>query len=98
MCIHLQKAEDYIKASGLRESWPGQAWSLNCREWIYFNCSFSPAKLIEKPGPEDCVTIHDYYDIKVGAELGLFCESCKDGIMSIHARDGIASSKPTIIR
>lgn len=96
MCIHLKPAEEYIKSKGIPEFWRGQPWTNNCREWVYFDCLFSPLDLKNKLGLDDCVTIHDYYDIKAGSERGLFCEICKDGVMGIHPDSGNTPGKPSV--
>lgn len=84
MCKHLMPVETYLLAKGFKEIYRGQVWSNNCREWIYFNTILNPKQLIEQFQLDACITIHDYADIKVGSELGLFCTACKDGIMGYH--------------
>ena len=37
-CEHLRALEQAIQAAGLHETFRGQAWSDNCREWVYFDC------------------------------------------------------------
>jgi hypothetical protein len=96
MCIHLQPAEAYIKSKGIPEFWRGQPWTDNCREWIYFDCFFNPAELKAKLKLDECVQVHDYFDIKAGSERGLVCDTCKDGVMGIHPDSGYGASKPVI--
>jgi hypothetical protein len=96
MCEHLKKAEDYIKSKGIKESWRGQPWTENCREWIYFDCVLSPQNLKTKLQLEDFVQVHDYSDTKAGSELGLICSICKDGIMGMHPESSIAKQMPVI--
>lgn len=96
MCEHLIKVEEYIKSKGIPEYWRGQPWTANCREWIYFDCLLSPKDLIDKLKLDPCVQVHDYFDIKAGAELGLFCTVCKDGVMGVHPQGPGASAKDLI--
>jgi hypothetical protein len=96
MCEHLQKLEDHLRSLGVTETWRGQPWSENCREWIYFECVLSVPDLKEKLGLEPFVTEHDYYDLKAGSELGLVCEHCDDGIMGVHPDSSMALMVPRI--
>ena len=38
LCDHLKPLEAELKQSGIKEAYRGQAWSHNCREWVYFDC------------------------------------------------------------
>jgi hypothetical protein len=96
MCIHLKAVEDYIKQQGIVEYWRGQPWTRNCREWIYFECVFSPTQLKAKLGLDACVDIHIYNDIKAGSEQGLICNECKDGVMGLHPESSLASARPLV--
>ena len=48
MCEHLQALENYLKAEKIPEIFRGQAWSDNCREWVYFDCILDSARVIEQ--------------------------------------------------
>ena len=48
MCIHLKPLEDYLKKLGIAETFRGQPWSENCREWVYFDCVLNPESLKTK--------------------------------------------------
>ncbi len=37
-CEHLRSLEQAMIAGGMRETFRGQAWSNDCREWVYFQC------------------------------------------------------------
>jgi len=37
VCHHLRGLEKALKEAGFTETSRGQAWSRNCREWVYFN-------------------------------------------------------------
>ena len=38
MCEHLKSLGDELAAAGIEETYRGQPWTENCREWIYYNC------------------------------------------------------------
>ena len=42
MCEHLKPLEDHLKAEKIPEIFRGQAWSDNCREWIYLIAFLKP--------------------------------------------------------
>lgn len=84
MCEHLQKAEKYIEEKGLTAVFRGRPWGKNCREWVYFDCILDTEQLITKLALDPCVKTHNYQDIKIADELGLFCTLCKDGIMGVN--------------
>jgi hypothetical protein len=96
MCEHLVRVEDYIRAKGGKESWRGQPWTRNCREWVYFEVVLQPLEIRHKLHLDACVEVHDYFDIKAGAELGLFCNKCLDGVMGMHPDSPSSAGKPLI--
>jgi hypothetical protein len=96
MCEHLQPLEDYIKAKKIPEIFRGQAWSNNCREWVYFDCVLEPESLKAAFHLPSFVTTHENTDEKSGTELGLVCTQCKDAIMGLHPNH--ASSAKLLIR
>src|SRR5690349_14364402 len=96
MCIHLAPLENYLRAKNIAEVWRGQPWTKNCREWIYFDCSFDAAGLKAKLGLDPVVEVHDYPDVKAGSEAGLFCTACKDGVMGLHSSNPLSMQKPFI--
>jgi len=96
MCIHLKEMETYLRSQGAKETWRGQPWTERCREWIYFDCVLNIESLQKKVLLDDCVTVHDYNDIKAGAELGFFCNQCEDAIMGIHPATSSAANKQFI--
>ncbi|QQR99025.1 MAG: hypothetical protein IPK18_05815 [Sphingobacteriales bacterium] len=93
MCTHLKPIEDFLKSKGYVETYRGQVWSNNCREWIYFNTILQPKELITQFKLGSFITIHDYEDIKVGSELGLECTLCKDAIMGYHPSSAYSKEK-----
>ena len=90
MCKHLIELDNYIKRKGIKELFRGKAWSDNCNEWAYYDCIIDIEKIKHKIIFDNCVTIHEYYDIKTANELGFFCNNCKDGIMGF----GINNKQP----
>jgi hypothetical protein len=42
MCEHLKPLENYLVDLGITETFRGQAWSKDCREWVYFACILKP--------------------------------------------------------
>ena len=37
-CEHLRQLENEMIAAGVRQTCRGQAWTGNCREWVYSDC------------------------------------------------------------
>lgn len=86
MCKHLEILENYIKEAGFKETFRGQPWSSNCREWVYYNGVLNTQRLKEKLKLVPPILIHDYFDPKAGSELGFVCTECYDGIMGPHPK------------
>lgn len=80
-CPHLAPLEAALTASGARETFRGQAWSDNCREWVYFDVVLDVEALQKRfPfGPE--IEIHENNDPRSGTERGFVCRNCNDGVM-----------------
>ncbi len=81
VCEHLAELEKELAASEVKETFRGQPWTANCREWVYFDIVLdtdSIAKLLDL-GP--MVVVHENADERSGLEKGFVCEVCKDGIM-----------------
>src|SRR5690349_15636934 len=93
MCEHLWPLEKYLKDKNIPETFRGQAWSDNCREWIYFDCVLKTESLKTKLNLPEFIITHENADMKSGTELGLVCNVCKDGIMGIHPNDSSATNK-----
>lgn len=84
VCKHLSTLESELKSSNILETFNGQAWSLNCRQWIYYDCYIDIINLRKRIKLEECVVDYEYLDFKVGSEAGLYCTVCKDAIIGIH--------------
>ena len=96
MCAHLYQVEVYLKEQGVSETFRGQSWSANCREWIYYDCVLKPEALITKFVLPSFIVIHENNDLKSGTELGLVCTQCNDGIMGKHPVNNIVGDKRVI--
>ena len=83
-CEHLRPLEKEIQATGIKETFRGQAWTDNCREWVYFDCYLDVEKIRERFQLPLFVETHVNEDPKSGYEEGLVCSQCKDGIMGYH--------------
>jgi hypothetical protein len=57
MCEHLTALENELKSKGLKETYRGQPWSGNCREWVYYDCVLDVEKLKSRYNFSPCVTI-----------------------------------------
>ena len=84
VCEHLAPVEAELKARGARETFRGQAWSDNCREWVYFDCVLDRAELRRYFALAPCVVDHDHLGTHDGQESGLVCTEHHDGVMGRH--------------
>jgi len=82
-CRHLAALEAALIASGARETFRGQAWSDNCREWVYFDVVLDVDALRRRFafGPE--VEMHENRDPRSGLERGFVCRECNDAVMGV---------------
>jgi hypothetical protein len=80
-CDHLASLEKAVIASGAKETFRGQAWSENCREWVYFDLVFDIASVRSRFdfGPE--IVTHENLDPRSGLERGFVCTLCNDAVM-----------------
>ncbi|MEL6811815.1 MAG: hypothetical protein AAFP76_10810 [Bacteroidota bacterium] len=89
MCHHLQRLEEDLLKAGCKETYRGQAWSDNCREWVYFDCILDTDMLLEQYDFPDCIRLHENTDSRSGMELGFVCTQCNDAIMGGHPKSTI---------
>ncbi|MGE0597254.1 MAG: hypothetical protein AB7P07_12895 [Hyphomonadaceae bacterium] len=68
----------------MSETSRGQAWSRNCREWVYFAARLDLPALRARFAFEPCVMEHVHRGTHDGAEAGFVCEQCHDAIMGGH--------------
>lgn len=96
MCMHLKPLEDYLISEGIAETYRGQTWSENCREWVYYDAVLDPKKLKKRFQFGDPIVVWDYEDVKVGSELGLICNQCNDAVIGPHPNTHYANGKRII--
>ena len=84
VCEHLTELEREVMAAGAVETFRGQPWSSNCREWVYFDCWLDRESLRQRLDIPDCVRDHDHRGTHDGQEAGFVCFECFDGIMGVH--------------
>lgn len=82
-CPHLASLEAALVASGAKETFRGQAWSDNCRQWVYFDVVLDIKALRHRfaLGPE--VEVHENLDPCSGLERGFVCRACNDAVMGL---------------
>lgn len=85
-CEHLKDLEKAIIADGIKETFRGQAWGRNCREWVYFDCILDLAGLRKRFSLPSSVEDHEHIGTHDGCEKGFYCTVCKDGIMGLHPK------------
>jgi hypothetical protein len=81
LCEHLQPLEAELKEAGIPETFRGQAWSHNCREWVYFDCHIDVASIRRRMNIARCVIDHKNTDSHSGTEQGLVCQEHHDAIV-----------------
>lgn len=84
VCEHLRPIAAYIASCGGAVAYAGQAWSTNCRLWVYYDALLGCEVLLERFAPPACVRIHDHRGTHDGAERGLVCDEHHDALMGIH--------------
>ncbi|HSO06956.1 MAG TPA: hypothetical protein VLW45_06935 [Pelomicrobium sp.] len=83
-CEHLRGLEQALLEAGVRETYRGQPWSQNCREWIYFDCWLDLPALRRKFSFAPCVEDHAHRGTHEGSERGFVCTQCHDAVMGRH--------------
>ena len=84
VCEHLAPLETAILAAGIPVTFRGQAWSHNCREWVYFDCLLDRAALRGRFSFAPCVKDHEHRGTHDGQEAGFVCTGCQDAVMGVH--------------
>jgi len=84
VCEHLHALEREVLERGIEETYRGQAWSHNCREWVYFACCFDLAAVRARMGFGPSVADHVHRGTHDGAEAGFVCNTCHDALMGRH--------------
>jgi len=93
MCEHLIPLENELKSRGIKETYRGQAWSNNCREWAYYDCYFDVGHLRERFHFPEFVKHHFNDDPRSGLEEGLVCMQCYDAVVGLNSRFELDSNK-----
>jgi hypothetical protein len=81
LCEHLAPLEAELARVGIRETYRGQPWSKNCREWIYVPVVLDIEALRKRLSLAACVIMDENLDPRSGLERGLVCETCHDAVM-----------------
>lgn len=87
-CEHLIKLEKALIDAGVEETYRGQSWSKNCREWVYFNCVLPLDDIRAQFDLDECVEDHEHRGTHSGSEAGLVCRIHHDAIMGLHPAVG----------
>ncbi|MFT3785601.1 MAG: hypothetical protein QM770_05480 [Tepidisphaeraceae bacterium] len=93
VCEHLRALEQELQTRGIAETFRGQAWSRNCREWVYFACYLDAPSIRARLNLPDCVEDHTNDDPRSGQERGLVCSEHHDAIVGRYEP---SSAYPTI--
>ncbi len=81
VCEHLRSLENALIERGYTVTSRGQAWSDNCREWVYFDCVLDIEAVRKRFSLPYCVRMHENLDCKSGTERGFECIKCRDAVM-----------------
>lgn len=84
MCPCLQPLDDLLKQRGLKESFRGQAWSMKCREWVYYPVVLDLARVRGALSLPTTVIDHIHRGTHDGAESGFVCTLHDDAVMGQH--------------
>ena len=87
VCEHLRQLENKLVASGMKETYRGQPWTKECREWVYFDCYLDNNAIRQRISFADCVKDHAHLGTHDGRESGFYCTQCHDGVMGLHESD-----------
>ena len=83
ICEHLRPIEKLILEKQIPETYRGQVWSNNCREWVYYDCCIDAISLSQRLHLAECVEIHKHLGTHDGNEYGFYCNVHHDGIMGV---------------
>ena len=92
VCEHLRPVEDHLNTLNCAVTFAGQAWSSNCRHWIYYQVPLDCEALRKRFNLPACVEIHSNDDPRSGREKGLVCSADHDGIIGRHPQDATGAS------
>ena len=83
ICEHLRSVEAAVVAAGAHETYRGQPWTDNCREWVYVDVRLDLADLRRRLDLDPCVVDHENTDPRSGTERGLVCTTHHDGVIGL---------------
>ena len=84
VCEHLSPIEQALLTRGVAVTFRGQAWSQNCREWVYFDCFLDTPAIRGRYTVPPFVQDHSHRGTHDGQELGLVCTHCHDAIVGLY--------------
>ena len=84
VCEHLQPMLEGLLAAGAKVVFAGQAWSNNCRLWVYLDRVLDTDALARRFPPASCVQLHSHRGTHDGSERGFYCAEHHDGIMGLY--------------
>ena len=85
LCEHLQALEREIVKEGIKETFRGEAWTKNCREWVYFDCYLDRESIKKRFSLPPCIVEHEHRGTHDGQEAGFVCKACHDAIMGHYS-------------
>ena len=94
VCEHLSPLEKAVLAEEVPVTFRGQALSMNCREWVYFDCFLDTSEIRNHISFPDCVQDHSHRGTHNGQERGLVCPLCNDAIMGPYEPVAAKSTFP----
>jgi hypothetical protein len=81
LCTHLRPVEDALTQAGAKELSRGQAWSKNCREWVYVDRFLDTGAILTEFQLPPCVEAYVHRGTHDGSERGIVCTEHQDAIM-----------------
>ena len=84
LCEHLAPLESAMIARGMRETYRGRPWSMNCREWVIFDCYINAKAVRQIMTLPECVQEHSHRGTHDGEESGFVCHQCWDAIIGYY--------------
>ena len=88
VCEHLRPVLAYALERGFKVAFAGQAWSSNCRLWVYVDALLDTDALIARFALPAVVQTHTHRGTHDGMEHGLVCTEHNDAIMGRHPAEG----------
>ena len=84
LCEHLRPLEIAMIARGMRETYRGRPWSMNCREWVTFDCYIDNEAVRRVMVLPDSVQDHAHRGTHDGEESGFVCHQCWDALIGSY--------------